>query len=372
MTATTPDDSSHPGFLGRPEFDLPAELAEVRAAADRLGRERLADRVREHEAAGRWPDEVLAVLDGLPLTGLDLAERLGGTGAGVLAATVIHEAVAAHDAAGLPAADRLGGATAAIERCPDRALASEIAAACLAGEARVALTALDETSGDRVAWTPSWPTPGWVAATEGDLLRIHRVVEPSDPSPALAFQASGGVSIDLTTAPEIGRWELSAGAGAEIRARARLTGAATAVGIAATALEETIEYTTERIVFGKPVAHHQGNAFDLAHAAARVHGARLMVRHAATQLDEGHPDGSFWANQAWIETMEAAFVATNTGIQLLGGHGFLVDHLAEKRFREARHLALQVGGRDAAEADVAGAVLEATDLLGALSTPGRG
>lgn len=372
MTATTSEDPSRPGFLGRAEFDLPDELSELQAAADRLGRERLADGVRQHEADGRWPDDVMAVLDGLPLTGLDLAERLGGTGAGVLATAVVLEAVAVHDGAGLPAADRLGGAAAALERCPDRDLAAEIAGACLAGEARLALTALDETSGERVAWAPSWPAPRWVAVTSGDLLRFHRVVDDPEPCLALAFQASGGVSIDLTTAPELGRWELAPGAGAEIRARARLSGAATAVGIADASLAETIDYTTDRIVFGKPVAHHQGNAFDLAHAAARVHGARLMVRHAATQLDEGHPDGSFWANQAWIETMEAAFVTTNTGIQLHGGHGFLVDHLAEKRFREARHLALQVGGRDMAEADVAGAVLDATDLLAPAAIPGKG
>jgi alkylation response protein AidB-like acyl-CoA dehydrogenase len=363
MTDTRPPDTGSPGFLGRAEFELPSELAELEAAADRLGREQLAGRVREHEAEGRWPASVLDVLDGLPLTGLDLADRLGGVGAGTLATAVLMEAVAAHDAGGLPAADRLGGAAAALERCPERDLAVEVAARCLTGECRLWLTARDETAGGRVAWMPSWPRPGWVFATDGDVLRLHEVVGEPEASPALAFQASGGVSVDLTIAPERGRWELAPGAGAEIRARARLAGAAVGVGVAAAALEDTIGYTTDRVVFGKPVAHHQGNAFDLAHAAARIHGARLMVRHAATQVDEGHPDGSFWANQAWIEAMEAAFVATDTGIQLLGGHGFLVDHLAEKRFREARHLAMLVGGRDGAESDVAGAVLGAGDLV---------
>ena len=52
-----------------------------------------------------------------------------------------------------------------------------------------------------------------------------------------------------------------------------------------------------------------------------------------------------WATQAWIETMEAAFTATNLGIQLLGGHGFIVDHLAEKRFREARMLTMLAGAQ---------------------------
>ena len=116
-------------------------------------------------------------------------------------------------------------------------------------------------------------------------------------------------------------------------------------------------------MFGKPVAHHQGNAFDLAHAAARVHGARLAVRDAAAAFDGEEPDAAFWATQAWLETVEAAHLATNLGIQLLGGHGFIVDHLAEKRFREARMLAMLAGARDAAELDVAAFVLDVDDPL---------
>src|SRR6476620_1289967 len=156
-----------------------------------------------------------------------------------------------------------------------------------------------------------------------------------------------------------------AGIALGVRGRARLWAAAVAVGVAGAALEETIAYTTERVVFGKPVAHHQGNAFDLAHAAARVHGARLMVRDAAAAFDRDEPDAGFWATEAWLETMEAAYNVTNLGIQLLGGHGFLVDHLAEKRCREARRLAMLAAARDAAEFDVAAFVLDVDDPLGA-------
>ena len=157
--------------------------------------------------------------------------------------------------------------------------------------------------------------------------------------------------------------ELAPWTALDVRGRARLWAAAVAVGVAGAALADTIGYTTERVVFGKPVAHHQGNAFDLAHAAARVHGARLAVRDAAAAFDGGDPDAAFWATQAWLEAVEAAHVATDLGIQLLGGHGFIVDHLAEKRFREARMLAMLAGARDAAELDVAAFVLEVEDPL---------
>jgi alkylation response protein AidB-like acyl-CoA dehydrogenase len=96
-----------------------------------------------------------------------------------------------------------------------------------------------------------------------------------------------------------------------------------------------------------------------------VHGARLAVGDAAAAFDADEPDAPYWATQAWLEAMEASFTAANLGVQLLGGHGFVVDHLAEKRFREVRMLALLAGGRDAAELDAAAFVLDVEDPVGA-------
>jgi len=332
-------------------FELPPEIEELRAAAERLARTQLAPHVREHEAAGRWPAAVLDVLDGFPLGGLDLPEARGGVDAGVLAKVVVLETLAGADAGGLAAADRPGLAAGAYLACPD-------------GPPEAAFTVVDpQRRTQRVEWAPGWPELQWVWVMDGDTLRLHEVATPADAVTALAFQASGGVTVSLEDTTERGRWELSRWAALAVRARARLWSAAVAVGVAGAAVAETIEYTTERIVFGKPVAHHQANAFDLAHAAARVHGARLAVREAAAAFDGDEPDAAYWATQAWLETMDAAFVATNLGIQLLGGHGFIVDHLAEKRFREARMLAMLAGGRDSAEADVAAFTLDVADLL---------
>ena len=104
-------------------FELAPELEELRAAAERLGRRELAPNVRAAEAAGHWPAEVLDVLDGMPLGGLDLPAELGGVEAGLLAKVVVLETLAAADAGGLPAADRPGLAAGAVVACPDRALA---------------------------------------------------------------------------------------------------------------------------------------------------------------------------------------------------------------------------------------------------------
>jgi len=343
-------------------FELTPELEELRAAAERLGRTELAPNVRQHEADGRWPRAVLEVLDGFPLGGLDLPEALGGVDAGLLAKVVVLEALAASDAGGLAAADRPGLAAGAVIACPDRELAAEVTAACLDGSAHCAFTVVDtERRTAALEWAPGWPALRWVWAMESDTLRLLDVgVEPASMT-ALAFHASGAVSLSLGNLVERGRWDLSPWTALAVRARARTWAAAIAVGVAGAALADTIAYTTERVVFGKPVAHHQGNAFDLAHAAARVHGARLAVRDAAAAIDGEEPDAAFWATQAWLEVADAAHLATNLGIQLLGGHGFIVDHLAEKRFREARMLAMLAGARDAAEFDVAAFVLDIDD-----------
>ena len=349
------------------DFALQPEVEALRSSAERLARRELEPRVRDNEAAGCWPDEVLSVLAGFPLGGLDLAESLGGVEAGALAKVVVLETIGAADAGGLPAADQPGRATGALLACPDTALAAELAGACLAGDAQCALVVLDpeEPEPRRVEWCPSWPPLRWAFVSRGDDLELVEIPPDTrlEPTKSLAFQASGGGSLALDGLAERGRWHLPAGAGPTLRGRARLWAAAIAVGIAQAALDETIEYTLDRVVFGKPVAHHQGNAFDLAAAAAGVHGARLVVRDAATAFDRDEEYAGFWATQAWSETMDAAFNATNLGIQLLGGHGFLVDHLAEKRFREARMLTLLGGGRDAAALDLAAQVLDVPDPL---------
>ena len=345
-------------------FALAPELEELRGTAERLARNELAPNVRDAEAAGRWSKSVLDVLDAMPLGGLDLPEELGGVGAGSLAKVVVLEALAAADAGGLPAADRPGLAAGAVLACPDRGRAAEVAAGCLDRSVQCGFTVIDpELGSDGLAWAPAWPPLRWVWAMEADTLRLHEVTGGPAPVTVLAFQASGAVTVPFHATTPRGSWDLPPRIALDVRGRARLWSAAVAVGVAQAALDETIGYATERVVFGKPVAHHQGNAFDLAHAAARVHGARLIVRDAAAAFDAGDPDAGFWATQAWLETMDAAFVATNLGIQLLGGHGFIVDHLAEKRFREARMLAMLAGARDAAEADTGAFVLDVDDPL---------
>lgn len=355
-------------------FEGTPDIKELVAVAARLGTEELDDGVRRAEQSGTWPGRVRAVLRELPLGGLDLPESLGGVGAGLVAKVAVLEELATHDAGGLPASDQPGPAVGAVLACPDPERAREVAAVGLDGHAGCALVVVDDEQPlpGRLAWLPDHPPPCWVWVSQADDLLLLRVGidgregQAADDAP-LAFHASGSASVSLAGAEPVGRWPLAPGTGLQVRGRARLWAAAISLGVARAALTSTLAYTTERLVFGKPVAHHQGNAFDLAVVAGRVHAAGLCVRDAAARYEDGDADAGFWATEAWVETTGTAVAVTDLGIQLLGGHGFLMDHLAEKRFREARMLGLLFGGRDRADADLASAVLGVADAI----VPGR-
>lgn len=341
------------------DFALAPEIEELRGAAARFAERELAPAARDSEAAGRWPDAVLRVLDDFSLGCLDLPEALGGAGLGALAKVALLEALAMGDPGGLPAADQPGLAAGALIACPDQGAATEVAAACSSREAQCALVVVEPgvDAQPRLEWAPSWPPLRWVWTVEGDALALLAIDRDLEEAAALAFHASGGGSVDLADARVLGRW-ITPGAGPQVRGRARLWAAAVALGVAQAALDATVDYTTQRVVFGRPVLHHQGNAFELAVAATNLHAARLFVQDSARRLDGRDPGAGYWSTQAALAALDAAAVVADLGIQLLGGHGFLVDHLAEKRFREVGMLRLLVGGREAAEADLADQVLD--------------
>ena len=89
----------------------------------------------------------------------------------------------------------------------------------------------------------------------------------------------------------------------------------------------------------------------MAAAATRVEAARQALA-AATEHD-GDDRFGWSATQAYLQAREAALAATDLGVQLHGGHGYLQGRPTERYFREARMLTLLLGGADAAVDDLA-------------------
>ena len=111
--------------------------------------------------------------------------------------------------------------------------------------------------------------------------------------------------------------------------------ASQALGIGQGAYESALAYAKEREQFGMPIAHLQRNTFKLADMATYLHGARLMIYHAA-DLKTHHERYSAEAAMAKQVASDLAMQITTEAIQLYGGSGFIKGVDVERFFRDAK------------------------------------
>ncbi len=117
--------------------------------------------------------------------------------------------------------------------------------------------------------------------------------------------------------------------------RSRVGLAAMGVGVARAALDYSKEYAKERTAFGVPIATKQAIAFMLAEMAIDVDAARLLVWEAAWRIDEGL-DASRQVTLARRTVADVALRVSDCAVQILGGHGYIREHLVEQHLRNAR------------------------------------
>ena len=116
---------------------------------------------------------------------------------------------------------------------------------------------------------------------------------------------------------------------------ARIGAAASALGIAQSAMDEAVKYTRERVQFGKPIYKHQGLAFMMADMEAKLRACRLLVYNAAYKADQGE-DVNMDASVAKYLTTETACEIADKALQLHGGYGYVKEYPIERIFRDAR------------------------------------
>lgn len=100
-------------------------------------------------------------------------------------------------------------------------------------------------------------------------------------------------------------------------------------------LDKVVDYTKERVVFGRPIAQNQGVQFPIAEAKIEIEAANLMRYQAARLFDAGQPCGP-QANMAKYLAAKASWEAANACIQFHGGFGFATEYDVERKFRETR------------------------------------
>jgi alkylation response protein AidB-like acyl-CoA dehydrogenase len=116
----------------------------------------------------------------------------------------------------------------------------------------------------------------------------------------------------------------------------RLSLAASYVGNARTALDDTIAYTKGRKQFGRSLSSFQVLKHRMAENECEVEAARLLVYNAATKMARGERAVKE-VSMAKVFAAEVAFKVAFNGMQALGGYAQLPEYDMERYFREAKH-----------------------------------
>jgi alkylation response protein AidB-like acyl-CoA dehydrogenase len=122
----------------------------------------------------------------------------------------------------------------------------------------------------------------------------------------------------------------------------RVALAAMAVGVARAAYDYSRDYAKDRRAFGQAIAQKQAIAFMLAEMAMEVDAMRLLTWEAAWKLDRGE-DATREAFLAKRYAADMSLKIADNALQVLGGHGYIRDHLVELFLRNARGFATLEG-----------------------------
>ena len=116
----------------------------------------------------------------------------------------------------------------------------------------------------------------------------------------------------------------------------RLNIGACSIGTAQTALDAAMAYAKDRNQFGKAIASFQATQFKLADMETELEAARLLLRQAATKLDQKMPDATKHCAMAKRLATDTGFNVVNQALQIHGGYGYLKDYQMERHLRDVR------------------------------------
>ena len=111
--------------------------------------------------------------------------------------------------------------------------------------------------------------------------------------------------------------------------------AAQGLGIAEGAVEEAINYTKNRVQFGKPISLFQNTQFTFADMKVAIEAGRLLTYQAATLKTAGKPFTTE-AAMAKLFTSENAMKITTKALQMFGGYGYTSEYPVERMMRDAK------------------------------------
>jgi alkylation response protein AidB-like acyl-CoA dehydrogenase len=122
----------------------------------------------------------------------------------------------------------------------------------------------------------------------------------------------------------------------------RISVAARGLGLARAAFEAAIEYSQQRVTFGKPICEHQSIQIKLADMATKIEASRLLIYSAAAKKDRGERC-DLEAGMAKLFATDTAAEVSYEAMRVLGGNGYSKDFPVERYYRDAPLLVIGGG-----------------------------
>jgi len=153
------------------------------------------------------------------------------------------------------------------------------------------------------------------------------------------------------------------GLGAAMRTQdfSRLSVAATCLGAAEGAMEESIKFARDREQFGAPLAKKQAIASMIADMATEIEALRYMVYRTAWAAEQGETYTSL-AAMCKLFGSEVACKVANKAVQLHGGAGYIRDLPVERMYRDARIMRILEGTSEMQRFAIASDIFRQEDL----------
>jgi alkylation response protein AidB-like acyl-CoA dehydrogenase len=117
----------------------------------------------------------------------------------------------------------------------------------------------------------------------------------------------------------------------------RVMTAALSLGVARGAHQAALDYSRQRVAFGKPIGEHQAIGFKLADMLTSMHAATLMTYQAAARLDLG---AAITREAAMVKLFasEMAVRVTDEAARIFASYGLAMEYPVQRYFRDARFL----------------------------------
>jgi alkylation response protein AidB-like acyl-CoA dehydrogenase len=163
---------------------------------------------------------------------------------------------------------------------------------------------------------------GMKGSVTGDLL-LNDVRVPEE---NLFSELGNAAKVALKEIGEIGRASMSA----------------ICVGLMKGCLEDSLKFSNDRIIYGKPLNEIQAIQFHIAEIRTTYELGRLMIYKAATLKDSGVPSTA-WNGMAKLHCVNGAVDSARRAVELMGGYGIITEYSVGRFMREAL-AAISAGG----------------------------